>query len=475
MNSLDPNEKMIQTAFSQIKVDTNSLKENIMQQRNNIPPQNLPLSTPRFGRRVVAALFAMFLLLSGTIVAAKLGSFGWLMETFNPRYREVVEPVEAFCEDNNIRLEIIAAQKYENTAVVYLSLQDTSGQKRLTEKSDFSDTLKVATVSPQKTSSSKDEVISSFSVSKKLLFFDTENNKLYYEFYINADGDSPLADELQIGAKIINFDYRPYEGEIQLKSRKPEETSPIRLDGKYILSASWSDKNPGDELLALPLASPEKLTEERDDVQISNIGMINDKLHLQIVTPFQDEFGSKYRSFDLIDPQGNKIEEEYRFSFVSDKQGSLCSLEKGSLDKAVNRHDEYVFTIDPEKASSYTIHYSFDAITGIEGEWKVAANLADSSKQMKYLTTVDNIDDHVFNTIIISPLGLEVHGTYEGKECTASEMKLLLETTSGQITLPSGYGSSQNQHFYYHWKFDKVVPVEEVKAILINNHRIPVK
>ncbi|RRD94873.1 hypothetical protein EII17_06565 [Clostridiales bacterium COT073_COT-073] len=476
MNSHDKNEKIIQSALSQITVDSSQIKDNVKNQLKVNALSDFSETSPYYSRKkIIAAALILFLILGSTVTAAKLGSFGWLMETINPRYREVVEPVEAFSEDNDIRLEIIGAQKYENTAVVYLSLQDISGQKRLTEKSDFSDTLNVATTFPKKTSSLKEEVSSSISVGKKLLFFDAENNKLYYEFYISADGYSPLTDNLQISAKVINFDYQPYEGEIPLQSLKLEENAPIRIDGKHIISAAWSNEDPGNELWALPLGNPERLTDERGDLKLSNIGIIDGQLHLQTLSPFQGEFGSKFHSFDLIDPQGNKIEEEYSFSFVSDNQGTLIHLSKDNFDNAINRYNEYVFPIEPNEASSYTIRYSFDVITGTEGEWKVAANLTDSSKQMKRLTNSDNIDGHIFNTIIISPLGLEVHGTYEGNECQASEMKLTLETVSGQIPLPSGYGSSYDHRFYYHWKFDKIIKVEEIKALLVNDHSISVR
>ena len=90
----------------------------------------------------VAAL-ALSVMLVVTAAAATLGGFDWFIEKFNPSFGEIVEPVEAYCEDQGIRMEVIGAQKYDNMAVVYLSLQDVSGQNRLTEQTDFQDRLTV--------------------------------------------------------------------------------------------------------------------------------------------------------------------------------------------------------------------------------------------------------------------------------------------------------------------------------------------
>ena len=472
MNSLDNNEKIIHEALSQITVDTTNLKANIKAARNNMHQPTT--RKPNKQRNIIAASLLCFLLLGSTVAAAKLGTFGWLMETFSPRYREVVEPVEAFSEDSDIRLEIIGAQKYENAAVVYLSIQDVSGQNRLTDKTDFSDTLKVATVSA-KASSSAEENYSSFTVDKKLLFFDTEANKLYYELYITVDGGSLLADKLQIGAKVINFRYQAYKGEIPLQSLTLAKDTPLAIERKYIISQSWNKEKTADDFLALALGNSQKLSEDHEDIKISNIGIIDDKLHLQIVSPFQEEFGSKYHSFNFVDPQGNIIEEDYTFSFVGDRQGTLLSIGKDPLANAVNRYKEYVFSIDSEKIHSYTLRYSFDVISGTEGKWDVTADLTDSSRQIKRLTNFKAIDGHTFNTIFVTPLGLEVHGTYEGEECKAADMKLSIENSSGLINLPSGYGSSYNHSFHYYWKLSDPIRTDDVTAVMINGNRIPVK
>ena len=102
-------------------------------------------------------------------------------------------------------------------AVVYLSLQDVSGQNRLTEQTDFQDgfSVKMSTQAQEEAKRQKgkidSEIVSSFSCGQKMLYFDEETNTIYYEFNITADADSPLSDPLELGSFRIYFDKREYE------------------------------------------------------------------------------------------------------------------------------------------------------------------------------------------------------------------------------------------------------------------------
>lgn len=90
---------------------------------------------PRRHRRALRAALiaaAAAVLLSATALAASLGAFDWLLETVNPAYGQLVEPVEESVTAQGIKATLIAAQQYADRAVYYVSLQDVSGQGRVT-------------------------------------------------------------------------------------------------------------------------------------------------------------------------------------------------------------------------------------------------------------------------------------------------------------------------------------------------------
>ena len=90
---------------------------------------------PKRLRRTLLIVAAVAALLSVTAIAAALGGFDWLRETINPPFIDAVEPVEQSVTDQGIRFSIIAAQKFDDTALVYFSLTDTEGLDRVTESS----------------------------------------------------------------------------------------------------------------------------------------------------------------------------------------------------------------------------------------------------------------------------------------------------------------------------------------------------
>ena len=79
----------------------------------------------RFGKTLLIAAAAAALL-SVTALAAAFGGFDWLRDEVEPEFIDAVEPVEQSVTDEGIRFSVIAAQKYDDMSVYYVSIQDTS-------------------------------------------------------------------------------------------------------------------------------------------------------------------------------------------------------------------------------------------------------------------------------------------------------------------------------------------------------------
>lgn len=90
----------------------------------------------RFGKTLLIAAAAAALL-SVTALAAAFGGFDWLRDEVEPEFIDAVEPVEQSVTDEGIRFSVIAAQKFEDTALVYFSMTDVNGLGRITEESSL--------------------------------------------------------------------------------------------------------------------------------------------------------------------------------------------------------------------------------------------------------------------------------------------------------------------------------------------------
>jgi hypothetical protein len=478
MSAFDKNEKTIHDAFSQITVDASKIEGKV---KSRLHAETACAAMPRrvLWKNTAVAAIVLSAMLVVTVAAAALGGFDWFIQKFNPSFGEVVEPVEVYCEDQGIRMEVIGAQKYGNMAIVYMSLQDISGQNRLTEQTDFQDGFSVAMALPDKSKGQTDEEITSgFSWKQDLLFFDEESNTLYYEFNITADADSPLSDPLELGTFLIYFSKRDYENEpvsVSLAGLGEAQVTPIDEDqifGGINMPDDWSGFTE-----ALTPGRYAALTHGEDDQWISNIGIVDGKLHVQIGKIFGKEFGSTDATLALRTPDGQFIAPDYELAFLGDGNHRLLDTRTGDLDGAVYKYEESVFSVNIDELDGYTLCYTGSVYSGVEGRWRVAANLSDTSRQMRIWTNDVPVDGHLFEYLTFSPLGLEVLGSYEGEKCLAGEMSLALETTDGMIPMQGG-GGSQNigKHtFNASWNTENPLDVTTVTAVVINGTRIPVK
>lgn len=476
MSTFDRDEQIIHEALSQITVDSSNLVEQV---RGHLYEEAPRAAAPRRAHRSMftAAAIAISVMLVSTATVAALGGFDWFIEKFNPSFGEIVEPVGASCEDQGIRMEVIGAQKYGNRAVVYLSLQDISGQNRLTEQTDFRDGFSV-TVNLPDTTGQVEVNVASYSWKQNLIYFDKGTNTLYYEFNITADSDSPLSDPLELGSFLIYFDERDYENEpvsVSLSNLSEAQVTSLRED------QIWGGMDVPDDLSGITAAlTPGRyadLPSGADDQWLSNIGIVDGKLHVQTGKIFGQEFGSSDASLSLRTPDGELIGPDYELMLLGDGEHHLIDSETGDYGDAVYKYEESVFSVNTDQMEEYTLCYSGLVHSGVEGHWKVAANLSDTNRQMRIWTNDISVDGHLFECLTLSPLGLEVRGSYEGEECLAGEMPVVLETANGLIPLQGGGGGqdSEKRTFNSSWDTETPLDVTAVTAVIVNGTRIPVK
>lgn len=478
MGKFDKDEQQIHGMLSKIEVDSSQLTKQVksrLHEESTIKPVK---RQRRWTRPTVAAIVMSFMFVV-SVAAAAVGNFDWFIERFNPSFGQVIEPVEAQIDDKGIRMEVIGAQKYDNQAIIYLSLQDITGQNRLTEKTDFRDGFNVKMHSPTNESGrSGERVYSSFSWKQNMLYFNEETNTIYYEFNITADPNSPLADPLEISSFLIYFDEKAYENapiSIALAEIEEAEMRPIKdsqIWGGTNLSA---DLNPLEDIL-VP-GNYGHMPHGEKDQWVSAIGVMNGKLHVQIGKVFGKEFGSSDASLTLKGPDGNLEYADYSTVFFTDEEDNVLDAETHDYDDAQYKYEEFVFTLKDEDLSKYALYYTGAFYSGVEGNWKVSANLSNTNADLRTWKNDRSVEDHLFEYLTLSPLGLQVIGSYQGEQDMASEMILEVETVDGIISLEGASGSQNaDKHtFNLSWNTTEPLDVAKVTAIIINGTRIPVK
>lgn len=475
MNSFDKKEKMIESVLSQITVDNKKLKDNIKHKLKD-KEYKTSVVTPLFRKKYVSAAIAIIILIGG-VYAARWGGFDWLVENLNPDFKEHLEAVEEKSTDKDIEFEVIGAQKYDNNGVIYLSVRDKSSKKRISENTDFLDGFYIKQInkdSSDKNQKSGKDIArpeSGYSTSNKLLYFDSEKNTAFFEIFINtySGGKSSINNEFKIGSSIISFDRKEYKGQLPLELINSEEK--ISIKENNILGGSGDIRESAlnySEILK-PVKQI-KLNDDTDDLWISNIGIIDGKLHIQSISLWQKEFGSSDPNF-IIRKGDDVIEPENRIILLSDENNNLSSDLKTAKYKII----EHIFNIKNKDLKNYTLDYDFIKNFGVKGKWEVDCNLSDNNKKMRILTDEVLLDTKTVKRIIISPLGVELYGTCKDKEYKNDDLSFSLDFGNDIVYLKNDSYSSHNGVFQHNLKSKKPIDINALNAITINNVRIDLK
>jgi len=121
MIKFDKTEQCIHDAFSQLDVDTEGFRNRL---NFSTAKTKKPIKLP-----TVAAAIFIFVILSVTAYAA-VGGFGFIRSILDSPFIdyavEQLEPV--YAEDQGIRIEILAAEQIDDIILIYMTLQDVSGE-----------------------------------------------------------------------------------------------------------------------------------------------------------------------------------------------------------------------------------------------------------------------------------------------------------------------------------------------------------
>ncbi|MEG1027554.1 MAG: hypothetical protein RSE07_02590 [Oscillospiraceae bacterium] len=102
-----------------------------------------------------------------------------------------------------------------------------------------------------------------------------------------------------------------------------------------------------------------------DNIDISNIGYIDEKLHIQMRVKEKMTL-NPHGYFYLIDSNGNKVKDDYSISYRDNSNNT-------SID-----YDEFIFDVKKEELQNYNLYGSFfTAGINTKGNWQVTFSLED--------------------------------------------------------------------------------------------------
>jgi len=448
---LDYDERRIEDAFkpfSQLAVDTAKIERNVKIKMNEKKYTPSPRNKVK---AILAASIAAMILMAGTVMAAELGLFERFMTQHDPYFREVVSPVEQSAVVDGIYTSIIAAQKFGNQAIVYLSMRDVSSEDRICEEAYF-------------------VLDNTFGVSQ-LIYFDEDSRTAYFEIAITVTNPQ---DYLDLNNIILSLGGWPdFIEALPMQLQTNAETRPT--DGAFL-----SDL-PMDTMLQPALAgnfAPLPITHSYQ--WVSGMAIVGDYLHVQIgERVYPRTVGRGGVGAPVLTTQaGEDITGRYLVMHTCDDFQPV-DIRQGHMPNLLFR--EYVFRVNANDIENYSL-----AIVGTTPstitEMDLGIRIYDGeSTQLRILDSAPMLEEAAIDSISLTPLGVRLTGqlSYDAKYSFLwsgfVESGVVLETTEGNVYLDhiiNMIDTYPNATFNSIAKTTSPINVDTVVAVIIGGVRI---
>ncbi len=307
-----------------------------------------PARTKRICIKHPIALVASFILcitLSIPALAATVDPIYLMLYQVSPSLAQMLKPVELSCENNGIKMEVVSAAVYENEAAIYISLQDTTEQGRIDETTDLFDSYRINCGFDSSASCNRVSFDEKTGVATFLINISQMNNQ-----DINGDKITFYFTEFLSNKNI--FDGELTELDLSKVTEAKETQKPESFRGGSGTDSDYENRFNLKYLIPMDggVFSPV------DDVTITNIGFVENKLHVQLY--FEDILSYDNHGYILMRDKDGKQAESCSFSFWDDKN-------KGS-------YEEIIYDITPEDISNYKAFGYFVTCNNLtEGYWQV--------------------------------------------------------------------------------------------------------
>ncbi len=293
---------------------------------------------------IAAALVFVFIFAGLPAAVAAFEPVYQIMYLVSPAAAQYFMPVQLKDEDNGVCMEVVSAYIHENTAEIYISLTDLTGD-RIDETVDLYDSYSIM------------RPFDSSAVCRRTSY-DPDTKTAYFLITIEEWGNHSIeGDKLTFIVREFISRKRTYEDIfVPLDLTKAEDAG-----SQTVSPNGWGGLGAADfsgEARVLVPSSP--MPFPVDGIELTGMGYIDGLLHIQTAVhdPLSnDNFGFFY----LLDEDGNILISNYIVYYTN-----------GIADSGRTDYSNHVFDIPPEELSRYKLYGTFYT-SGLytSGNWRV--------------------------------------------------------------------------------------------------------
>ncbi|MGI5984806.1 MAG: DUF4179 domain-containing protein [Clostridiales bacterium] len=307
------------------------------------------------GPLAITAIAVICFLLAGPVFAVNVPSVYDLMYLVSPDIAQYFAPIRESCEDNGIRMEVVSTYIHDNTAEIYVAMQDLTGD-RIDGTTDLFDSYSI------------NRAFDSAATCERV-GYDEETKTVTFLIQITEWGSRDIE-----GSK-MTFSVREFLSHKTKLEDVPVDIALAELSGtsktQEVQITGGGGKNVkdwGDSMTALvpqiPICTPLK------GIDVTAAGYVDGKLHLQLATRDKLTYDS-HGYFYLLDSRGNKIGYVYSVSFAENIES----------DERID-YQEFVFDIPQDEIGNYSLFGSFyTSGLNTKGNWRVTFPLVPDDQQ----------------------------------------------------------------------------------------------
>lgn len=307
--------------------------------------------------RMLAACLCLGVLLTVPALAAVVPAWYDALYAISPATAQLFQPVRLSCEENGIRMEVIAVHIQEDTAEIYLSLQDLT-QERLDSTIDLFDSYGIRTP---------------FDCSGdcKMISFDPQTQTALFLLTITQWGGQEIqGDKLTFTLRELLCKKETFEGVISQVNLAEAEQNPAV---QYVEPRGWSGETSPQEMngetLVTVLQPRTNMASPVQGVTVTGVGYIEGVLHVQVY----------YESILETDNHGFLSLYEVATGERIGCAGSVAFYDE----EGKGSYEDYLFPgITTEEIKDFELYGEFvTAPDKITGNWRVTVPLREMNQE----------------------------------------------------------------------------------------------
>lgn len=390
----------------------------------------------------VAAIICLCFLVFVPVMANKIPAFNRLLSVVSVPLAQMLKPVELVAVNNGIKMEIVAALSDDETTIAYLNLTDLTDKNRVDNTTDLYNFYFTG--------------YSSFC--QELVDYNYKTQTATIQLIANGKDLSSkkitFALESFLSAK---ENFKSVITEIKLKEVIDNEIKTMQLNDDSCSGGSGFLINELHERGSISILQASNLTikiPNIDFANVSNIGYIDERLHVQVKW---NKNVDNHGTFYLQDKNNNKIN-------ASSLYFDINETGKPQYGK---KYQEYVFNISKSELSKYQLVADLVKNNNYtEGNWQTTFQI----KPVKNTKVINNIKlaNMQISELSISAIGLNI----TAKQNLTEDLNIKITMNNEEIVSYSSSVTIEDKLNNKKYLFKMPININNIKELSINNKMI---